>query len=52
MTRIVVLDRRIRNPGAGMPGVLCSAKIVDRMIADVAGTGNVRDPIAGTHALR
>jgi phytoene desaturase len=38
------------HPGAGLPGVLCSAKIVDRLIADVAGTGNARDPIAGSHA--
>jgi phytoene desaturase len=38
------------HPGAGMPGVLCSAKIVDRMIADTEGTGNARDPIAGSHA--
>jgi phytoene desaturase len=38
------------HPGAGMPGVLCSAKIVDRLIADREGTGNARDPIAGTHA--
>jgi phytoene desaturase len=40
------------HPGAGLPGVLSSAKIVDRMIADVDGTGNVRDPIAGSHAAR
>ncbi len=38
------------HPGAGMPGVLSSAKVVDRLIADRAGTGNPRDPIAGTHA--
>jgi len=38
------------HPGAGLPGVLSSAKVVDRLIADVAGTGNARDPIAGTHA--
>jgi phytoene dehydrogenase-like protein len=38
------------HPGAGMPGVLCSAKVVDRLIADRDGTGNPRDPIAGTHA--
>ena len=38
------------HPGAGMPGVLSSAKVVDRLIADVDGTGNARDPIAGTHA--
>jgi phytoene desaturase len=38
------------HPGAGMPGVLSSAKVVDRLIADRAGTGNPRDPIAGSHA--
>lgn len=38
------------HPGAGLPGVLSSAKVVDRCIADVDGTGNARDPIAGTHA--
>jgi phytoene desaturase len=38
------------HPGAGLPGVLSSAKVVDRLIADVEGTGNARDPIAGTHA--
>ncbi|MCA1664707.1 MAG: phytoene desaturase [Myxococcales bacterium] len=38
------------HPGAGLPGVLSSAKVVDRLIADVDGTGNTRDPIAGTHA--
>jgi phytoene desaturase len=38
------------HPGAGLPGVLSSAKVVDRLIADVEGTGNPRDPIAGTHA--
>jgi phytoene desaturase len=38
------------HPGAGLPGVLSSAKVVDRLIADVDGTGNARDPIAGTHA--
>ena len=38
------------HPGAGLPGVLSSAKVVDRLIADVDGTGNSRDPIAGTHA--
>jgi phytoene desaturase len=37
------------HPGAGMPGVLSSAKVVDRLIADVDGTGNARDPIAGSH---
>ncbi|MCU1281699.1 MAG: crtI [bacterium] len=40
------------HPGAGLPGVLSSAKVVDRLIADVDGTGNERDPIAGTHAGR
>jgi phytoene desaturase len=38
------------HPGAGMPGVLSSAKVVDRLIPDGGGTGNGRDPIAGTHA--
>jgi phytoene desaturase len=38
------------HPGAGMPGVLSSAKVVDRLIGDRAGTGNARDPIAGSHA--
>jgi phytoene desaturase len=38
------------HPGAGMPGVLSSAKVVDRLIPDMDGTGNTRDPIAGTHA--
>jgi phytoene desaturase len=38
------------HPGAGLPGVLSSAKVVDRLIPDVDGTGNARDPIAGTHA--
>jgi phytoene desaturase len=38
------------HPGAGMPGVLSSAKVVDRLIPDMDGTGNKRDPIAGTHA--
>jgi phytoene desaturase len=38
------------HPGAGLPGVLSSAKVVDRLIADRGGTGNARDPIAGTHA--
>jgi phytoene desaturase len=38
------------HPGAGLPGVLSSAKVVDRLIGDVDGTGNPRDPIAGTHA--
>lgn len=38
------------HPGAGIPGVLSSAKVVDRLIPDRDGTGNARDPIAGTHA--
>jgi phytoene desaturase len=38
------------HPGAGLPGVLSSAKVVDRLIPDMDGTGNQRDPIAGTHA--
>jgi phytoene desaturase len=38
------------HPGAGMPGVVSSAKVVDRLIADQHGTGNARDPIAATHA--
>lgn len=38
------------HPGAGLPGVLSSAKVVDRLIADQDGTGNARDPIAGTHS--
>jgi phytoene desaturase len=38
------------HPGAGMPGVLSSAKVVDRLIADRDGTGNPRDLIAGSHA--
>ena len=38
------------HPGAGMPGVLSSAKVVDRLIPDSNGTGNARDPIAGSHA--
>lgn len=38
------------HPGAGLPGVLSTAKVVDRIIADRGGTGNPRDPIAGTHA--
>jgi phytoene desaturase len=40
------------HPGAGLPGVLSSAKVVDRLIADVDGTGNARDPIAGSHGDR
>jgi phytoene desaturase len=38
------------HPGAGLPGVLSSAKVVDRLIPDLPGTGNRRDPIAGSHA--
>jgi phytoene desaturase len=38
------------HPGAGLPGVLSSAKVVDRLIPDMDGTGNQRDPIAGSHA--
>jgi phytoene desaturase len=38
------------HPGAGLPGVLSTAKVVDRLIGDRDGTGNARDPIAGTHA--
>jgi len=38
------------HPGAGLPGVLSSAKVVDRLIPDRDGTGNARDPIAGSHA--
>ena len=38
------------HPGAGMPGVLCTAKVVDRLIPDMQGTGNPLDPIAGSHA--
>ncbi|HEX4462389.1 MAG TPA: phytoene desaturase [Polyangia bacterium] len=38
------------HPGAGLPGVLSSAKVVDRLIGDRDGTGNARDPIAGSHA--
>ena len=37
------------HPGAGMPGVLCSARVVDRLIPRLDGDGG-RDPIAGTHA--
>ena len=37
------------HPGAGMPGVLCSARVVDRLVPRLAGDGD-RDPIAGTHA--
>jgi phytoene desaturase len=38
------------HPGAGVPGVLSSAKVVDRLIPDDGVPGNARDPIAGTHA--
>src|SRR6185369_5419415 len=38
------------HPGAGLPGVLSSAKVVDRLIPNMPGTGNPRDPIAATHA--
>lgn len=38
------------HPGAGMPGVLSTAKVVDRLISDRGVSGNPRDPIAGTHA--
>jgi phytoene desaturase len=37
------------HPGAGMPGVLCSAKVVDRLIPHLGTAGNPRDPIAATH---
>jgi phytoene desaturase len=40
------------HPGAGLPGVISSAKVVDRLIPNMPGTGNPRDPIAGTHAPR
>ena len=40
------------HPGAGLPGVLSSAKVVDRLIPNLPGTGNPRDPIAATHARR
>ena len=38
------------HPGAGMPGVLCTAKVVDRLIPDDGVRGNPLDPVAGTHA--
>ena len=38
------------HPGAGLPGVISSAKVVDRLIPNYPGTGNARDPIAATHA--
>jgi phytoene desaturase len=37
------------HPGAGMPGVLSSARVVDRLIPRLPDDGG-RDPIAGTHA--
>lgn len=37
------------HPGAGLPGVLCSAKVVDRLVPDLGTAGNPLDPIAGTH---
>ena len=39
------------HPGAGMPGVLCTAKVVDRLISDDGVKGNPLDPIAGTYAV-
>ncbi|MEZ4536506.1 MAG: phytoene desaturase [Cyanobacteriota/Melainabacteria group bacterium] len=38
------------HPGAGMPGVLSTAKVVDRLISDQGVAGNPLDPIAGSHA--
>lgn len=38
------------HPGAGLPGVLSTAKVVDRLITDRGGTGNPLDPIAGSHS--
>ena len=38
------------HPGAGLPGVISSAKVVDRLVPHYPGTGNARDPIAATHA--
>jgi phytoene desaturase len=38
------------HPGAGLPGVISSAKVVDRLIPNLPGTGNPKDPIAATHA--
>jgi phytoene desaturase len=32
------------HPGAGMPGVLCSAKVIDRLIPAAAGYGPFRAP--------
>ncbi len=37
------------HPGAGMPGVLSTARVVDRLIPRLPDDGG-RDPIAGTHA--
>jgi phytoene desaturase len=37
------------HPGAGMPGVLCTAKVVDRLIARLPGDDG-KNPIAGSHA--
>jgi phytoene desaturase len=37
------------HPGAGMPGVLSTARVVDRLIPRLPGDGD-RDPIAGSHA--
>lgn len=37
------------HPGAGMPGVLCTAKVVDRLIPRLGGAPPGA-PIAGTHA--
>jgi phytoene desaturase len=37
------------HPGAGLPGVLCSAKVLDRLVPEVAGKDHVRLP-AGTSA--
>jgi phytoene desaturase len=37
------------HPGAGLPGVLCSAKVLDRLVPEVAGRDHVRLP-AGTSA--
>jgi phytoene desaturase len=40
------------HPGAGLPGVISSAKVVDRLIPNYPSTGNPRDPIAATHSHR
>jgi phytoene desaturase len=37
------------HPGAGMPGVLSTAKVVDRLIPRLPGAPQ-GSPIAGTHA--